>query len=87
MPETRRPIRRALLSVSDKTGLVDLAQFLSGLGVQLLSICAQKLENGCIHRWIPTSRQEKWRLVCTVNPGIAIRHAILAEMLLITGIK
>ena len=37
MPETRRPIRRALLSVSDKTGLVDLAQFLSGLGVQLLS--------------------------------------------------
>ncbi len=37
MPETRRPIRRALLSVSDKTGLVDLAQFLSGIGVQLLS--------------------------------------------------
>jgi phosphoribosylaminoimidazolecarboxamide formyltransferase/IMP cyclohydrolase len=37
MPETHRPIRRALLSVSDKSGLVDLAQFLSGLGVQLLS--------------------------------------------------
>ena len=37
MPETRRPIRRALLSVSDKAGLVELAQFLSGLGVQLLS--------------------------------------------------
>ncbi len=37
MPETRRPIRRALLSVSDKTGLVDLAQFLCGRGVALLS--------------------------------------------------
>lgn len=31
------PIRRALLSVSDKTGLVPLAQTLAGLGVALLS--------------------------------------------------
>jgi phosphoribosylaminoimidazolecarboxamide formyltransferase/IMP cyclohydrolase len=31
------PIRRALLSVSDKTGLVDLARGLAGLGVELLS--------------------------------------------------
>lgn len=30
-------IRRALLSVSDKTGLVDLAQALAGLGVELIS--------------------------------------------------
>ncbi len=30
-------IRRALLSVSDKTGLVDLAQELTGLGVELVS--------------------------------------------------
>lgn len=32
-----RSIRRALLSVSDKTGLVDLARFLTGLGVELVS--------------------------------------------------
>ena len=31
------PIRRALLSVSDKTGLLELAQRLSALGVQLVS--------------------------------------------------
>ncbi|WP_226780186.1 bifunctional phosphoribosylaminoimidazolecarboxamide formyltransferase/IMP cyclohydrolase [Oceaniglobus trochenteri] len=31
------PIRRALLSVSDKTGLVDLARALAGQGVELLS--------------------------------------------------
>jgi phosphoribosylaminoimidazolecarboxamide formyltransferase/IMP cyclohydrolase len=32
-----RPIRRALLSVSDKTGLLDLARALSGHGVELVS--------------------------------------------------
>ncbi|MFO1504194.1 MAG: bifunctional phosphoribosylaminoimidazolecarboxamide formyltransferase/IMP cyclohydrolase [Steroidobacteraceae bacterium] len=31
------PIRRALLSVSDKTGLIDLARALAGQGVELLS--------------------------------------------------
>jgi phosphoribosylaminoimidazolecarboxamide formyltransferase/IMP cyclohydrolase len=31
------PIQRALLSVSDKTGLVDFARFLAGEGVELLS--------------------------------------------------
>lgn len=31
------PIRRALLSVSDKTGVIDLAKFLSQQGVELLS--------------------------------------------------
>ncbi len=31
------PVRRALLSVSDKTGLIDLGRRLSALGVQLLS--------------------------------------------------
>ncbi len=31
------PIKRALLSVSDKTGLVDLARFLSERGVELIS--------------------------------------------------
>ena len=34
---TRVPVRRALLSVSDKTGLVDLARGLDALGVALLS--------------------------------------------------
>ena len=34
---TDRPIRRALLSVSDKTGLVDLARALATAGVELLS--------------------------------------------------
>jgi len=37
MPNQVRPIRRALLSVSDKSGLVELAQFLSARGVALLS--------------------------------------------------
>src|SRR5262249_39061622 len=32
-----RTIRRALLSVSDKTGLIDLARALAGLGVELIS--------------------------------------------------
>lgn len=32
-----KPIRRALLSVTDKTGLVDFARTLSGLGVELIS--------------------------------------------------
>jgi phosphoribosylaminoimidazolecarboxamide formyltransferase/IMP cyclohydrolase len=32
-----RPIRRALLSVSDKTGLIELARVLSGFGVELVS--------------------------------------------------
>ncbi len=31
------PVRRALISVSDKTGLVDLASELAGMGVELLS--------------------------------------------------
>ncbi|MGH9942927.1 MAG: bifunctional phosphoribosylaminoimidazolecarboxamide formyltransferase/IMP cyclohydrolase, partial [Pyrinomonadaceae bacterium] len=32
-----RRIRRALLSVSDKTGLVELAESLRGFGVEILS--------------------------------------------------
>ena len=31
------PARRALLSVSDKTGLVELARGLAGLGIELVS--------------------------------------------------
>jgi len=37
MPADRLPVRRALLSVSDKTGLIDLAHGLAELGVELLS--------------------------------------------------
>ncbi len=37
MPNSPRAIRRALLSVSDKTGLVDLATALNAQGVELLS--------------------------------------------------
>jgi phosphoribosylaminoimidazolecarboxamide formyltransferase/IMP cyclohydrolase len=37
MPATLRPIRRALLSVSDKSGLVELARTLAERGVELLS--------------------------------------------------
>ena len=37
MSEGRRPIRRALLSVYDKTGLVDLARQLHEAGVQIVS--------------------------------------------------
>src|SRR6195256_1157937 len=34
---TERPIARALLSVSDKTGLVDFARALSRYGIELIS--------------------------------------------------
>lgn len=34
---SRQPVRRALLSVSDKSGLIELAQALTRLGVELLS--------------------------------------------------
>ncbi len=34
---TERPIRRALISVSDKSGLTDFAKFLSGRGAEILS--------------------------------------------------
>jgi len=34
---SERPIRRALLSVTDKTGLVEFAQALAGFGVELIS--------------------------------------------------
>jgi len=37
MPADRLPVRRALLSVSDKTGLVELARALAAHGVELLS--------------------------------------------------
>ncbi|WP_119301485.1 bifunctional phosphoribosylaminoimidazolecarboxamide formyltransferase/IMP cyclohydrolase [Dongia deserti] len=37
MPATLRPIRRALLSVSDKSGLAELGRFLAERGVALLS--------------------------------------------------
>src|SRR5438132_13612339 len=35
--DARAPIRRAILSVTDKTGLVDFAQKLAGVGVELIS--------------------------------------------------
>src|SRR5213076_3049026 len=35
--DARAPIRRAILSVTDKTGLVDFAQKLTGMGVELIS--------------------------------------------------
>ncbi len=37
MPTNQVPVRRALLSVSDKTGLIDLAKALSERGVKILS--------------------------------------------------
>ncbi len=37
MPNKTRPIQRALLSVFDKTGLVELAQALRARGVSLIS--------------------------------------------------
>ena len=37
MPSNRLPVRRALLSVSDKTGVVDLARQMAAMGIELLS--------------------------------------------------
>ena len=36
-PVSVKPIRRALLSVTDKTGLVEFARALTGFGVELIS--------------------------------------------------
>jgi phosphoribosylaminoimidazolecarboxamide formyltransferase/IMP cyclohydrolase len=47
--EQRRPVRRALVSVYDKTGLADLAKGLHGLGVEIVSTgstAAQIAESG-----------------------------------------
>lgn len=47
--ENARPIRRALISVSDKTGIVEFARTLSERGIELLSTggtCKLLLENG-----------------------------------------
>jgi len=46
---TRLPVRRALISVSDKTGVVDFARDLESLGVEILSTCGTfklLLDNG-----------------------------------------
>jgi phosphoribosylaminoimidazolecarboxamide formyltransferase / IMP cyclohydrolase len=50
MPDSRQPIRRALLSVSDKTGLLPLAEALHAHGVELLSTggTARALRDGGI---------------------------------------
>lgn len=47
-PDDRYPVRRALLSVSDKTGLVPFARRLAALGVELVSTggTAQALRDG-----------------------------------------
>ncbi|MFT4716883.1 MAG: phosphoribosylaminoimidazolecarboxamide formyltransferase/IMP cyclohydrolase, partial [Paracoccaceae bacterium] len=37
MPKDLVPVRRALISVSDKTGLLSLAKGLTDLGIELLS--------------------------------------------------
>ena len=37
MSATDRPVRRALISVSDKNGIVEFAQALAALGVEILS--------------------------------------------------
>ncbi|MEO2267196.1 bifunctional phosphoribosylaminoimidazolecarboxamide formyltransferase/IMP cyclohydrolase [Pseudoalteromonas sp. YIC-656] len=47
--DTHRPIRRALLSVSDKTGIVDFARELTAQGVEILSTggtCKLLADNG-----------------------------------------
>ncbi|WP_105258011.1 bifunctional phosphoribosylaminoimidazolecarboxamide formyltransferase/IMP cyclohydrolase [Pseudoalteromonas sp. T1lg88] len=47
--DTHRPIRRALLSVSDKTGIVDFARELAAQGVEILSTggtCKLLADNG-----------------------------------------
>ena len=47
------PIRRALLSVSDKTNLMDLGKFLEELGVELVSTggTALYLKKGPVGRY------------------------------------
>ncbi|HET6603299.1 MAG TPA: bifunctional phosphoribosylaminoimidazolecarboxamide formyltransferase/IMP cyclohydrolase [Xanthomonadaceae bacterium] len=50
MANDRRPVRRALVSVSDKTGLVPMARALAELGVELVSTggTARTLREACL---------------------------------------
>ncbi len=51
LPSDRHPIARALLSVSDKTGLIDLARALAARGVEILSTggSAKALRDAGLH--------------------------------------
>ena len=52
--QQRRPVRRALLSVSDKAGIVEFAQALSARGVELLSRSEERrVGKECRSRWSP----------------------------------
>ena len=46
MSSDRLPVRRALLSVSDKTGLIDFAQALAGHGVEELRYAGGTWDTG-----------------------------------------
>ena len=54
-----RPIRRALLSVSDKTGLVEFARFLAGQGVELLSTGGTAKAMRDAGLWFPPGSPER----------------------------
>ena len=51
-------IRRALLSVSDKAGLIDFSKFLVGMGVELISTggTAKALREACLLYTSPSPR-------------------------------
>ena len=80
--DTHRPIRRALLSVSDKTGIVEFARALEAQGVDILSTggtCKLLADNGIkvtevdLHSF-PTRRSSDLQ-------------AVLANYLLIMALK
>ena len=50
-------VRRALISVSDKTGVVDFAKTLAGLGVEILSTGGPATATGTASSTVPVARR------------------------------
>ena len=77
-----RPIRRALLSVSDKSGLLDLARALAGHKVELISTggTRQALADA-VSRWLLVRSEspdiDALKFVCQVKANIAQPERLL----------
>ena len=59
---TRLPVRRALISVSDKTGILEFARGLAAHGVEILStrVASGQTDDGdVVGRWL-----RPWRRTC-----------------------
>ena len=70
------PVRRALISVSDKTGLLDLAAALAGAGVEIVSTGSTAATIGSLARpgaGPSTTRSALPAATCASTPGCGTR--------------